>query len=287
MNMILHPTTDRLLSQFAARPIHAVLLAGPTGSGKASLARYLAQKVLHLTPESYASYGYRRELEPGQSGSISIDMVRSLQAFLMLKIPGRSAGLSRVVLIVDAHLLSVEAQNALLKTLEEPPADTLLILTARSREALLPTIQSRVRALTAQPPPADKLKQHFVELGFQPADVDRALLISGELPGLMHALLTSETSHPLYAATEQARRLLGAGRFERLLLVDGLAKQKALSLDTLFVLQQMARMALLKRPAAEASKRWQKIMRLSYNAAEQLERNTQTKLVLTNFTFAL
>ena len=58
----------------------------------------------------------------------------------------------KAVIVQDAQLLTTEAQNAMLKILEEPPAQTLLLLTADSKEALLPTICSRCRIITLSTP---------------------------------------------------------------------------------------------------------------------------------------
>ncbi len=285
-NVVLHPVTEEAVQQFCSRPAHALLLTGSPGSGKASVAHSVAQAVLKLTPAAYETYAYRRELQPEKSGSISIESIRSLQNFLTLKVPG-GATLARVIVIQNAHAMTAEAQNALLKTLEEPPADTVLILTSVSREALLPTIQSRSQTIMITPPPVAALRQHFTNLGFTTTDIDRALFISAELPGLTHALLSAEVSHPLYEATSRARQVLQGKPFDRLLLVDSLAKQKPLAHDVLFMLQQMAHLSLLKQPDIRVQQRWQRIMRLSYDANEQLEQNTQPKLVLINLMLAL
>lgn len=72
--------------------------------------------------------------------SIGIEDVRVLQKSVFLK-PIRSS--KKVVVIKNAHTATIQAQNALLKLLEEPPANTLIILTASKKEFLLPTILSR------------------------------------------------------------------------------------------------------------------------------------------------
>jgi DNA polymerase III gamma/tau subunit len=72
--------------------------------------------------------------------SIGIEDVKLMQKKIVLK-PIRSP--QKAVIIEDAHLLTTEAQNALLKVLEEPPANTILILGANTKESLLPTILSR------------------------------------------------------------------------------------------------------------------------------------------------
>jgi DNA polymerase III delta prime subunit len=91
--------------------------------------------------------------------SIGIEEVKNMQKKISFK-PIKSP--SKAVIIEDAHLLTPEAQNALLKVLEEPPANTILILGSDSKEALLPTILSRCQIIeleTDQPKLTEKAKQ--------------------------------------------------------------------------------------------------------------------------------
>lgn len=80
-------------------------------------------------------------------GSIGIEDVRNFQKQLMLK-PMR--GESKALIIKDAHILTTEAQNALLKTLEEPPNHTYIYLLAENTNSLLPTILSRTSIVSLE-----------------------------------------------------------------------------------------------------------------------------------------
>lgn len=287
--LILHPATERNLRLFIRNTPHSLLLIGPTGIGKTSIARYFTAELLAADIPKVLVHPYVKFVTPGNTRSISIDAVRELQGFLSLKVPGSSQRVARVAIIEDAHLLTAEAQNALLKTLEEPPLDTVIILTATSTEALLPTIQSRVQVLQLQPPPLDNLRAYLTRSGYSAEEVNKAVLISGGLPGLTNTIVSAEETHPLYAATEQARHVLRATTYERLRMVDGLSKQKELCLDVLFILGQMSRMALLKGAGAQRATeaRWKQIMKASYRADNQLRHNANTKLVLTNLMLEL
>jgi len=77
--------------------------------------------------------------------SIGIEEIRSLSKIFSLKPYGSK---NRLVVIFNMEKATVEAQNALLKILEEPPADTYLLLTCESKEILLPTIPSRCLIIT-------------------------------------------------------------------------------------------------------------------------------------------
>ena len=81
--------------------------------------------------------------------SIGIDQIREITKFLSIKPYNLK---NKAVVIFDAHKLTVQAQNALLKTLEEPPGFAVIILESKSEDALLPTVISRCRLVELRPP---------------------------------------------------------------------------------------------------------------------------------------
>lgn len=274
-DLLLHDATRAHLEAFLRRPGHALLLTGQRGSGKRTLGRALAAALIGQT--SLDNYPYALVLTPQEGKPIGIEGIRRLEQFLSLKVPAQ-ADTNRIVIIEDAHLLGHEAQNALLKTLEEPPLDTVIILTASHPQTLLPTIRSRVQAVPVQQPDRPALEKYF-EARAEPAAVRRAYSISGGLPGLMDALL-DDGEHPLLQATEQARQLLQQAPYERLLAVDTLAKDRTGALDVAYILQQMAHVSLQTATGA-AARKWHKVLSASHEAAESLLGSAQPKLVLT------
>lgn len=278
-DLLLHNGTRRELDVLVKAPAHAVLLVAPAGSGKRTLAVRLSEIILGLPAGGFANYPYKMLATDEEGKAIGIDTVRDIERFLSLKVPVNKSH-NRAVIIENAHLLSLEAQNALLKTLEEPPAATFIILTSDSEQSLLPTIRSRARTVTVKRPGQAAIDKYFQAKGATEQAVRQAYAISGGLPGLMQALL-GQTDHPLMKATEYARRLLSQSTYERLLSVDELSKQKQLALDTVFILHQMARVSL-RTATGPAAGKWQKILTASYQAAEALAGSAQPKLVLTN-----
>jgi DNA polymerase-3 subunit delta' len=161
---------------------HAYLFAGPEGVGKELAAVGLAQaltcpeqpgtgcgtcgsctraaKGLHpdvswLMPEAERverGLAGRSDFSGTPSREIRVEQIRELQERIALR------GLEsrrKVAIIVSAHTMNVQAQNAFLKTLEEPPAETTLILVAATMDKLLPTIRSRCSKVHFGPLPAD------------------------------------------------------------------------------------------------------------------------------------
>jgi DNA polymerase-3 subunit delta' len=254
------------------------VLAGPEGAGKLTLAQHLAEAILELPADGFQTHSQSLTISPEDGKAIGIEAARQLERFLRLKVPG-SKNYDRAVIIEDGHLMTIEAQNALLKTLEEPPAGTIIIITVSYQPALLPTVRSRAQTITAQRPDQPTLEAFFASRGYNQADISRAYTLSGGLIGLMSALL-EDSEHPLSLATQQARQLLSQPLYDRLITVDSLSKDKALAADTVNVLQRMARVSL-QSATGQTARRWQSILQASYTAAEALAVNAQPKLALT------
>jgi tRNA(Met) C34 N-acetyltransferase TmcA len=122
--------------------IHALLIVG--GNQKERLTK--AQTIIEKSLEQKLNLGQGHPdlclIEPAIS--IGIEEIRQLQKRLSLK---PYSSIMKVALITEAEKLTLPAQNAFLKTLEEPPARSLIILTAPKAELLLPTIVSRCQLL--------------------------------------------------------------------------------------------------------------------------------------------
>jgi hypothetical protein len=279
-DLVLHPVTRRQLEDFSDTPAHAVLLAGPAGSGKQTLAVSLSETIIGLPAGSFATYPYKMMITSDEGKAIGIEAVRQIEHFLSLKVPGAAqATHNRAIIIENAHLLSNEAQNALLKTLEEPPPDTFIILTADNEKALLPTIRSRTQSISIKRPGQAAVEAYFGTSTDAQA-IKQAYAVSGGLPGLMAALL-DQTDHPLAQATKYARQILSQPPYGRLLIVDELSKQRQLAIDTARILQQMASVSLPTASGRTADK-WQAVLVAGYEAAEALAASAQPKLALIN-----
>ena len=125
---------------------HAYIFEGGEGIGKKAFARELA-KILMKNKNLSNSPDYI-EIEPSGS-SIKIAQIRNLQSDIIIKPHGDY----KIYTILNSEKMTVEAQNALLKTLEEPPKYAIIILVANNKEALLDTIKSRCEILKFTPIP--------------------------------------------------------------------------------------------------------------------------------------
>ncbi|MEA3187385.1 MAG: polymerase subunit delta [Chthoniobacter sp.] len=144
------------------RLAHAYLFTGAAGSGKRSLAADLAAVVVGTENPLHHPDVHIAEPE-SKSRRIVIEQMRGLERELQMRATGDG---KKVGIVFDADRLQIQASNAFLKTLEEPPHNSLLLLTSEQPEALPPTILSRCIAVSLtskQAPQLSPLQVQFVE----------------------------------------------------------------------------------------------------------------------------
>jgi DNA polymerase-3 subunit delta' len=170
------------LARAAARPAHAYLLVGPRGSGVEAAARGFAAQLVGAADDRSRRLVERSmhpdviEFEPG-GATYKVEDVRER----MLPEAHRSPveGARKVLLVLEAEKLCVPpavAANALLKTLEEPPERTVVVLVSANADELLPTIRSRCQRVDFDPVPDATLRDALEHEGVDPA---RAALAAG------------------------------------------------------------------------------------------------------------
>jgi DNA polymerase-3 subunit delta' len=137
------PEALRLLLQAHAqdRLAHAYLITGPEGSGKRQLAAELCGRILGCPPETALSHVDVHAIAPeSKSRRLLIEQVRELEQKVRMR---SMSGGKKFAIIHDADRLMPQAANAFLKTLEEPPAETHILLISAHPSQLLETILSR------------------------------------------------------------------------------------------------------------------------------------------------
>ena len=155
------------------RLAHAYLFVGPRGTGKTSTARIFA-KALNCTGGPKVDFDpdedVCREIAEGRSLDVleidgasnrGIDNIRDLRDNVRFA-PTR--GQYRIIYIDEVHMLTKESFNALLKTLEEPPAHVMFIFATTEPHKILPTILSRCQRFDLRPIPTDIIAKHLVNI---------------------------------------------------------------------------------------------------------------------------
>lgn len=219
------------------RPPHALLV---TGADSTAAAETFALRLLDDEPT------YFKMLAP-TDGTTSIAQIRELISFFQLKVPG-SGAVKRAAVIGQAETMTTEAQNALLKLLEEPPADSVLVLASARPQELLATVRSRLQTV------------HLMD----------------------------EQQIPDSEAVQLVKQALTGSAYDRLLLVDGPLKPKETAKTFVSALETVASASLSSAAGSGHNiERWQRVLQAAYTAREAFERSGNTKLVLTDLMLSM
>lgn len=209
---------------------HALLITGPRHVGKSKLAEAVASALLGVDDiKKHPDFRLvERQADPKTKKlkkGIAVDEVRAARDFLHLS---ASVGGRKVVLVREAELLSEEAGNALLKTLEEPPEGSHLILTATEPEAVLATIRSRAAQVALARVPEETIESALVKRGVAPTEAaERAALAAGR-PGLALGFgLDADVLNWYRHEADRWRELKLAPLYRRFALIGDLAPPKA------------------------------------------------------------
>lgn len=166
---------QRLCDAFDKNKLHnSLLISGPLGIGKTTFAfglmHYMLKTESHLNSDAFDHKFQSRAIsdmkiisnvDNDKSQAIKIADTRDLNVFFRL---APAQGKYRVALIDDAHHMTVDAQNSLLKILEEPPKNCFIILVSHLPSKLLKTILSRVQQVKLQPLALPEFTQAFNHL---------------------------------------------------------------------------------------------------------------------------
>lgn len=194
-----HALTKEALDAIVAAPASAYILTGERYAGKRQCAEYVAEQ-LHCQPNSPDHI----VIEPNDKQTITIEMAHDVVRRLGTRLFDARA--YRVVIIEYADHMTIQAQNALLKVIEEPPNRTLFLLLTTTPSGLLETIRSRCQTVFVRPVVTNDVARGRAEL----VDNSEAL-----------------AEQQIYR--DQARSIVSASIFDRIAMVDSLAKSANLA----------------------------------------------------------
>jgi DNA polymerase III subunit delta' len=242
----------------ARRLAHGLLFSGPSGVGRERAALGLASGLLcerqgpdfahapwgcgecrtcrraraanhpdvHLLMSDAEAVRRGRQEPEGKkrpSSDILVDAVRELAVRLRM---ASWEGGARVAVVLDAHRMNTSAQNALLKTLEEPAAETFLVLIVPHERTVLPTIASRCLRLAFAPLSAEQIAAVLAGRGLTDAPL-RARLASGSVGRALELDAASLEPNAPRAGERLARVLLEGTAAERLDAAEALGKERS------------------------------------------------------------
>ena len=270
-----HRAIEQITTALSSSRIHhALLFTGPDGIGKRTLATVVAQRLLcaeasdngpcnacgscvRFVEKTHADFlvlGLELKSDGTLEKMIKVDQIRGLQKKLALK-PFEGGG--RVVLITDAERMNPSTANALLKTLEEPPADTVFLLTSNTPSSLLPTVVSRCQSLRLAPLSSAALRRIALRHVAQPTELVEHAIESAE--GSISRLLrfldedAAAVRTRCFERIEALRTGAGAGAVIQYAEQDAADKKRSVSGLVLDVLQSWYRRALVSRYVSDTS----------------------------------
>lgn len=244
---------------------HALLIRGQDGVGKQALALHTAGALLCEQPDAEgnacgrcAACGWLQagthpdliRLEPAEAGkAIKVDQIRELGSALAMTSHG---GRHKVAIIRPAEAMNVNAANSLLKTLEEPAADTLLLLLSAAPGRLPATVRSRCQQLAVATPDTAQARQWLQSEGLGADTVLRYLELADGAPLRAREMAEADSAALRDQRLEQLAAV-GSGRMDPLQAAkdwQGDAQRQSLEWWRLW-LQALIRWKLADRPPQE------------------------------------
>lgn len=279
----MNPSTKLLVNSFIKNSVNSIGFKGPKNSGKFQIAKYLSSKTLKITSKEF---DFNVEIIDcaNQSG---IDDIRDLKKKLAIKPAAKKDGFSRAVILQDFHKISIPAQNSILKLLEEPPLDTILILLVDTKGSILPTIVSRLQWVDVLPLDLKTLEKNYSQ--FDSSSVKQAYLLSDGYLIDFEKILKKEKSS-IKLAVDDVKKILKLNKTERISNIDAILDNQDYSPEEFLTALQKIYSALMRREIDKDTKLQNKVLAgldQINKTKESLKYNANSKLIFTNLFYKI
>ena len=203
--IVLHPSTAATIDAYGQQIPHGLIIAGPVGVGLSGAAETI---VTQLRAVRLLVQPMKNDVVDTEKGVITVESVRNLYEITKTR-PHKT----RVVVIDFAERMGVPAQNAFLKLLEEPPANTHFFLLTHAPEELLPTIRSRSQRLDVQSVSLQQSESLLDSMKvFDATKRTQLLFIAAGLPAALTRLVQDDGVFAARAQLVRDARMLVQGR---------------------------------------------------------------------------
>jgi DNA polymerase-3 subunit delta' len=239
---LIHPASDHILSLLMKNLPQSLLITGPEGIGLSAVSRYVAESISKIFITVLPEKDEKVDIE---KGTINVASIRKLYDQTRTKSVG-----NRIILIDYAERMTVQAQNAFLKLLEEPGVGTYFILATHTPTRLLPTVASRVQSIELIPLNAGQTEAFINTLNVTDIHIRAQLLFMADgLP----AELSRLTQNSVYfdakvAIVRDARELLQGSTYKKLLIAQKYKDDREATLGLLTAASNILRQSITAKP---------------------------------------
>ena len=267
---ILNPSTEKLLNAVINKMPQSLLLTGDDGVGLTTIAKYIVEKrgfkPLVILPE-------KDEKVDLDKGVISVEIMRQLYGETSTKTVS-----DRIIIIDYAERMTVQAQNAFLKLLEEPGKNVYFILISHSSTKLLPTILSRVERLEIRLISRKQSDDLLDSLGVKDTTKRSQLLFMADgLPAKLTRLATDNKYFDCMSGiVRDSRELLRGNFYQKLLLAQKYKDDRSSALLLLVNASKILKKSLSDNPTPDNLALIDKILL----ASQRIEANGNIRLCL-------
>ena len=267
--------TKKWIKAYIERPKAALLIDSRLDSVNGVLiAEYLHKKIVHESNSPLI------KLDIGEKKSIGIEDIRLLHKTLSLS-ADKSEGISRIALIDQAEIMTVEAQNALVKLIEDLPERTLVFLVSNNLKNILQTIKSRCFLIPILPIEETSAIDFARVRNISEQDAKKALMLSeGKAELYKDILLNSENS--MIANVAKAKKFLQSNVYQRQIIVKSIIEADTTPIQFLNSIKLVAKTGLRSSRTIQQKNTWKSVLKCTLSSEEQYMSNVSAKLVLLN-----
>ncbi len=278
--MLVNDITKKWVEAYIARPSAALLLESQDDiESTIPLQEYIYKKVTNSKTPNIL-------IQRQDKKSIGVEEIREINKQLSLQSDRSTATVARMVSIISAEYMTVEAQNALLKLLEELPRQTILCLTTANSSALLGTIQSRCFTVNVLPISRLQAMSYAKYLNIDRTTASRAYMLSEGRPSIFESIVSGD-SEIINEQIELAKIFIGASVFDRQKMLSQIISKENNVNEFLRSLKIVARAGLHHARNLQSRLVWKNILQQILRTEDQLDRNVSTKLSLLSLSVSI
>ncbi len=278
--MILSSITQKWIDAYLNRPSTTLLIDSPGNyDAGVEIARSIYEKLIQTKGNPLL------ELQQEKENSIGVDDIRELIKKLSLK-ANSGSGVQRVMLINKADTMTPQAQNSLLKLIEELPKGTIIIMVVKQRSALLDTVLSRCFIIPILPINKEQASKYGQENNITQADIDKAYILSDGQPKLFENILQENETELLYMI-DIARSYLSKNTFARQADIKNITDKNFDFIGFLQSIKIISKSAMRNAKTTESKYLWKKRLQFVIKAQLDFSKSVPKKLILLNLSINL